>query len=337
MGEQTAGRTARNKVMSPREAVKEFIQDGAIIASGGFTITRKSYAIYYEILRLGIKGIKLCHVTPGGPDELLAAGGCLDGITGCYVGDELVQVIHPYCSRQIKQGNIWHEDYSHYSMILRFKAAAMGVPFLPTHSQIGSDLVNPDYDVEKKVGLRGKDQRFPLEKFHVMEDPFWSQHQKVCLVPALIPDVAVIHAQLAGEKGTARIIGPLGGDIEEAYSARKVILTCDQLVSEDYMGRDPNANQIPHHIVDAIIPLPYACHPVSSYLNYDYDATFLREFHTAMGDDAKRDKWLEEWVYNIRDHWHYLEKLGSERLSKLRANPAYAYNPDNDRSAYMNK
>jgi glutaconate CoA-transferase subunit A len=72
-------------------------------------------------------------------------------------------------------------------------------------------------------------------------------------------------------------------------------------------------------------------------MNYDYDATFLREFHTAMGDDARRDKWLQEWVYDIKDHWHYLEKLGSERLSKLRANPAYAYNPDNDRSAYMNK
>jgi hypothetical protein len=56
-----------------------------------------------------------------------------------------------------------------------------------------------------------------------------------------------------------------------------------------------------------------------------------------MGDDARRDKWLQEWVYDIKDHWHYLEKLGSERLSKLRANPAYAYNPDNDRSAYMNK
>jgi glutaconate CoA-transferase subunit A len=92
----------------------------------------------------------------------------LAGITGCYVGDELVQVIHPYCSRQIKQGNIWHEDYSHYSMILRFKAAAKGVPFLPTHSQIGTDLINPDYDVERKVGLRGKDSRFPLEKFHVI-------------------------------------------------------------------------------------------------------------------------------------------------------------------------
>jgi glutaconate CoA-transferase subunit A len=337
MNEKNKSSEKKSKVMTPAEAVKEFIRDGQIIASGGFTITRKSYAIYYEMLRQGIKDIKLCHVTPGGPDELLAAGGCLAGITGCYVGDELVQVIHPYCSKQIKSGKIWHEDYSHYSMILRFKAAAMGVPFLPTHSQIGTDLVNPEYDVERRVGLRGNDERYPLEKFHIMKDPFWPDRQNVCLVPALIPDVTIIHAQLVGEKGTARIMGPLGGDIEEAYAGKKVILTCDQLVPEEYMSRDPNSNQLPHHIIDAIVPVDFACHPVSSFMNYDYDATFLRDFHTSMGDETKRKKWLDEWVYGVKDHWHYLEKLGTKRLFALKANPAYAYNPMNDRSAYINK
>lgn len=324
-----------NKIMTPKEAVSKLIKNGDIVASGGFSITRKSYAVYYEMARQHLKNIHLCYVTPGGPDELLAAAGCLAGITGCYIGDELVQVIHPYCSKLIRQNKIWHEDYSHYSLIIRFKAAAMGVPFLPTHSQLGSDLVNPDYDVERLIGRRGKDSRYALEKFKIVEDPFWPEHQKVCLLPALIPDVSVIHAQIAGEKGTIRINGPIGGDIEQAYAGEKLIVTCDEVVSEEYMSRDPQANTLPHYIVDAVVPVPFAAHPASSYGHYDYDATFLREFHTAMGDDATRDKWMDEWVYNVNDHWDYLDKLGASKLNRLKANPQYNYNPFNDRSAYQ--
>lgn len=324
-----------SKVMTPKEAVSKLIKSGDIVAAGGFSITRKSYAIFYEMARQQLKNIHLCYVTPGGPDEVLAAAGCLAGITGCYCGDELVQVIHPLCSKLIKQNKIFHEDYSHYSLIVRFKAAAMGVPFLPTHSQIGSDLVNPDYDVEKLMGKRGKDPRYPLDKFKIVEDPFWPGKQKVCLLPALIPDVSVIHAQIAGEKGTVRINGPLGGDLEQAYAGRKLIVTCDEVVSERYMAQDPQANTLPHYIVDAVVPVPFAAHPASSYGNYDYDATFLREFHTAMGDDAKRDKWMNEWVYGVKDHWGYLDKLGASRLSRLKADPQFKYNPLNDRSAYQ--
>ena len=337
MGEKVKKEGIASKVMTPKEAVRKLIRDGDIIASGGFTVTRKSYAIYYEMARQGIKNIHFCYVTPGGPDELLAAAGCLAGITGCYIGDELVQVIHPYCSKLIRQGKIFHEDYSHYSLILRFKAAAMGVPFLPTHSQVGSDLVNPAYDVERLVGRRGVDVRYPLEKFKIIEDPFWPAHQKICLLPALIPDVSVVHAQIAGVKGTARIKGPLGGDVEQAYAGKKLIVTCDEVVSEEFMSRDPQANTLPHYIVDAVVPVPFAVHPASSYSNYDYDAVFLREFHTAMGIDGEREKWMEKWVYNVNDHWDYMDKLGAPRLSNLKANPEYNYNPNNDRSAYQKK
>lgn len=337
MSARTIQEKKATKVMTPKKAVEKFIKDGDIVAAGGFTITRKGYAIFYEMARQRKKDIHFVYVTPGGPDELLAAAGCLSGITGCYMGDELVQVIHPYCTRLVKEGKMWHEDYSHYSLILRFKAAAMGVPFLPTHSQVGTDLVNPDYDVERLVGKRGNDDRYPLEKTKIIEDPFWPEHQKVCLVPALRPDVSVIHAQMASEKGTVRILGPVGGDIEQAYAAKKLIITCDELVSDEYISQNPQQNQIPHYVVDAVVPLPYAAHPASSYMKYDYDATFLREFHTSMKDDSTREAWMEEWVYGTKDHQEYLEKLGSKRLAGLIANSEYAYNPDNDRSAYMSK
>lgn len=335
MSSQAEKSTGGSKIVTPKEAVSKFIKDGDIVAAGGFSITRKSYAIFYEMARQRKKDIHLVYVTPGGPDEVLAAAGCLAGITGCYMGDELVQVIHPLCSRLVKENKIFHEDYSHYSLIIRFKAAAMGVPFLPTHSQLGSDLVNPDYDVERLMGRRGKDNRYALEKFKTVEDPFWPEHQKVCLLPALIPDVSVIHAQIVGEKGTVRINGPLGGDVEQAYAGKKLIVTCDEVVSEDYMAQNPQANTLPHYIVDAIVPVPFAAHPGSSYGNYDYDAAFLREYHTAMGDDTRRDKWMDEWVYGVKDHWEYLDKLGVYKLSQLKADPQFQYNPLNDRSAYQ--
>jgi len=335
MSARTIQEKKTTKVMTPKEAVEKLVKDGNIVAAGGFTVTRKSYAIFYEMARQRKNDIHLVYVTPGGPDEVLASAGCLSGITGCYMGDELVQVIHPYCARLVKEGKMWHEDYSHYSLILRFKAAAMGVPFLPTHSQVGTDLVNPDYDVEGLMGRRGNDDRYPLKKYNIIEDPFWPEQQKVCLVPALRPDVSVIHAQMASEKGTVRIFGPLGGDIEQAYAAKKLIITCDELVSEDYICQQPQQNQIPHYVVDAVVPVSYGAHPASSYMNYDYDATFLREFHTSMREDSTREAWMEEWVYGIKDHQEYLEKLGSKRLAGLMANPEYAYNPDNDRSAYM--
>jgi glutaconate CoA-transferase subunit A len=310
-----------DKVMSPKEAVKRFIKDGSQIAIGGFTIVRNPMAIAYEIVRQGIKDIHLvCHSHGQALDVLIGAG-CVKRLEIAYGGNGRYA---PTCIRfkkAIQRGEIQFEDYSNYQMSLRFLAGALGIPFIPTKSGLGSDLLN--YEGFPKE-LRGQ-RKVASKKFSLMQNPFNEKDDKVVLLPALNPDVALVHAQYVGEDGTVRVKGLTFADIEQAKSADIVIVTCEEIVPRSFIRLDPDQNTFPPFFVDAIVKVPYGAHPTGCYKFYDYDPKHLNLYKKIADDDRLFKEYLEEWVYGVSSFDEYLGKVGVENLLKIKANPVLGY------------
>lgn len=310
-----------DKLMTLEDAVRRFVKNGSQIAIGGFTVTRNPMALAYEIVRQGIKDIHLvCHSHGQALDVLIGAG-CVKRLEIAYGGNGRYA---PTCIRfkkAIQRGEIQFEDYSNYQMSLRFLAGALGIPFIPTKSGLGSDLINlegfpPEIRKEKKVASK---------KYVVTQNPFNGEDDKVVLLPALNPDVAIMHAQYVGEDGTVRIKGLTFADIEQAKSADIVIVTCEEIVPRSFIRLDPDQNSLPPFFVDAIVKIPYGAHPTAVYSCYDYDPKHLNLYKKVADDDRTFKEYLDEWVYGVKSHEEYLEKIGSTTLLQIKANPVLGY------------
>lgn len=316
--------TSPDKVMALDEAVARFVPDGAHISIGGFTCNRNPMAAVYEIIRQRKKNLHLyAHSNGQGVDELVGAG-CVGRIEIAYAGTGRFA---PTCIRfrkAIESGTILFEDYSNYQMTLRFLAGAMGVPFLPTRSSLGTDIINR-WGFSKE--MRQTDRRLPDQKLVVMQNPFgdWADTERVVLVPAIRPDATLIHVQQAARDGTARIAGLTFADVEQAKAAQHVVLTCEEIVASDELRSHPEHNQIPGIIVDAVVPVPYGAYPTACYRYYDYDPAFLSDYRTAAMDDARFAAYLEQWVYSRKDHAERIAQVGGDRLAAIKADPRTGY------------
>ena len=166
------------------------------------------------------------------------------------------------------------EDYTNFQMALRFLAGAMGVPFLPTMSSLGTDIIAKwGFDTE----MRQKNKKISAKKLVVVENPFSRNEtpEKLVLVPAIQPDVTLIHVQQADVTGTCRISGLTFSDVDQAKASRHVIVTCDELVDSGTLNYDPQCNQLPSFCVDAVVHVPFGAYPTACFGLYDYDAQFL--------------------------------------------------------------
>jgi glutaconate CoA-transferase, subunit A len=316
--------TSPDKVMALDEAVARWVPDGAHISIGGFTCNRNPMAAVYEIIRQRKKNLHLyAHSNGQGVDELVGAG-CVARIEIAYAGTGRFA---PTCIRfrkAVEKGTIRFEDYSNYQMTLRFMAGAMGVPFLPTRSSLGTDIIHR-WGFPRE--MRRADPQLPDAKLVVMENPFgaWADTERVVLVPAIRPDVTLIHVQQAAADGTARIAGLTFADVEQAKAARHVVLTSEEIVGPDALRSHPEHNQIPAIIVDAVVAVPHGAYPTACFRCYDYDPAFLSDYRTAAADDTRFGAYLEQWVYRKKDHAERIAQVGSERLAALKADPRTGY------------
>ena len=149
--------------------------------------------------------------------------------------------------------------------------------------------------------------------------------QKVVAVPVPQIDTAIIHVQMASPDGTCRIIGDEFHDVDIAVAAKKVIVTCEQLVSNEYIRQDPTKNSIAPFCVDAVVHVPYGAHPTQCYDFYDYDNAFLKAYGAASKTDEDFKAFLDEWVYGVNSPEEYREKLGANRLIALNNVPGFGY------------
>ena len=209
-------------------------------------------------------------------------------------------------------------------------AGAMGVPFLPSRSSLGTDIIN-HWGFSEAV--RGSDPKVPDKKLVVMENPFgsWSDTQKVVLVPAINPDVTIIHAQRSDREGTARIKGLTFADVEQAKSAKHLIVTCEELVGPAELRTDPDQNQIPFFCVDAVVHVPLGAYPTACYQYYDYDPAYLNDYRTYAQDDALYNEYLEKFVHGVDDHLGLLVVVGAKRIEEIKADPRTGYATNLDR------
>jgi len=262
-------------------------------------------------------------------DELIGAD-CIKRLEIAYAGTGRFAPTCISFKRAVQEGAILVEDYSNYQMTLRFLAGAMGVPFLPTRSSLVTSIIDT-WGFSQEI--RQNDPRIPEDKLILMENPFgsWGDAPRVVLVPAINPDVTIIHVQKADTQGTARIKGLTFADIEQAKSAKHLVVTCEELVETDELRQDPDQNQIPFFNVDAIVHAPYGAYPTACYRYYDYDPVYLNEYRQYAQDSGHFKEYLDKFVFGVDEHQALLELVGPERIKKIKADPKTGYAVNLDR------
>ena len=315
---------SQDKTISLSEAVTKFVFSGCHLSIGGFTASRNPMAAVYEIIRQKISNIHLyAHSNGQGVDELIGAG-CVSRLEIAYAGTGRFAPTCVRFKKAAQTGAIAIEDYSNYQMTLRFMAGAMGVPFLPTRSSLGTDIIEK-WGFSRQ--MRSEDPKLPDQKLRVMDNPFgsWGDAPKLVLVPAINCDVTIIHVQKADLEGTVRMEGLSFSDVEQAKCARHLIVTCEELVSSDFLKASPDQNQIPSFCVDAVVHIPYGAYPTACYRYYDYDPAYLNAYRKNAEDNSLYNAYLEEFVYGVSDHQGLLDKIGNGRLDAIKADPRTGY------------
>ncbi len=313
-----------NKIIELSEAAA-LVPDGATISFGGFTTQRHPMAFIYELIRLKRRNLYLFGHSPGGDWDILIGAGCVKRVELAYEADEAFNTIGPRWRLAVERGEIEWEDYSNFAMVSRFTAGAMGIPFMPVRTMLGSDLLACQ---TLNAEQRAADGRSSPKKLHVMESPF-STNDRVVLVPAIHTEFAVLHVQKATPNGMIRIEGQLFADVQQALCADMVIVTAEEIVGEDSLHHEPERNPLPQFVVKHVCHVPLGSHPYAVYNYYDYDPKHLKLYHDAARDDTTFRQYLEKFVLQAKSMTDYLEAVGgTTRLESLRADLSYGYRPD---------
>jgi glutaconate CoA-transferase subunit A len=283
------------KQSSLSDAIASLVRDGDILYAAGFT-HMIPFAAGHEIIRQGIKDLTLARATPDLIYDQIIAAGLARKVIFSYMGNPGVGSLR-VARAAVESGKLEWEEYSHFSMISRLQAGATGVPFMPMNPTAAGDLeaANPQY--------------------RTVTDPY--SGGEVPVVPALKPDVAIVHVQRADSQGNAHIWGIIGEQKEAAFAADRVILTAEEIVDESVIRSDPNRTLIPGFIVDAVCHVPYCAHPSYTQGYYDRDNAFYLEWDRISSSQETLQAYLEEWVYGVKDRDEYWQKLGSDVQQRL--------------------
>jgi len=323
--------TGKNKIYKLDKAVKAYINDGDHISIGGFTISRNPMACVHEIIRQKKKNLHLyAHSNGQGLDELIGAG----VVTRAEIAYGGNGIFAPTCfcfKRKVEQGVLEVEDYSNYQMSLRFLAGSMGIPFMPTYSSLGTDII-------AKWGfgseLRNRESKISKEKIVLMDNPFSkkesldkkNQKDQLVLVPAINPDVTILHAQKADIKGWTKIEGLTFSDVEQAKASKRVIVTCEEIVDKNELKIDPGANHLPCFCVDAVVHVPMGAYPTACFKYYDYDPVFLEWYKEIASDNENFVNYLNDYIFGTKNHSEFLNKItNNKRIEDIKADLKTGY------------
>jgi acyl CoA:acetate/3-ketoacid CoA transferase alpha subunit len=286
-----------DKRMTEAQAVEKFIFDGAYIGTELYGTVRAPMSITREIIRQGKKDLRLAGQGVLELDLLMAAS-LVRTLDLTYIGLE-VYGISNVLRREVESGRIEKVvEWSNGSIVWRFKAASMGVPFLPTRSMLGSDTLK--YSASK-----------------VVECPFTGD--PIALIPALVLDVGIIHVHRADIYGNCQVDGIEGFCFEMARASKSLIVSTEKIIPTEEIRKNPDKTIIPYYLVDAVVEAPYGSHPGEMCYDYERDEPEIKAWVEATKDPETTKAYLDEWVYGLTDHEEYLKKVGSERLAALSA------------------
>jgi glutaconate CoA-transferase subunit A len=290
------------KLTTLSEAIARHVQDGDLVYAAGFTHLIP-FAAAHEIIRQGKRDLTLARATPDIIYEQMVAAGCARKLIFSYSGNPGVGSLR-ILRAEMESGRLAYEEYSHFAMITRLTAGAASLPFLPMRSTGAFDLANAN------------------PQYRAITCPYTGE--TLVTVPALNPDVAIIHAQRADAEGNTHIWGILGEQKEAAFGARRVIITAEEIVDEGVIRSDPNRTLIPAMVVTAVCHVPYAAHPSYTQGYYDRDNAFYLEWDRISSSPETVNAWLDEWVYGVKDRDAYWAKLGPQAHARLAVKPRWS-------------
>jgi glutaconate CoA-transferase subunit A len=291
--------TSPSKLMTMRDAIAHHVPSGSMVLLGAQLEPMIPFAAGHEIIRQGRRDLTLV-----GPisdilfDQMIGAG-CVARVMAAWVGNVSAGV--GYCFRRAAERGIPRRietvDYSNFTLALALHAAALGVPFLPTYSTLGSDLL-------KKNG-------------NLREFPSPVSEERLVAVRALRPDVTILQVQRADAQGNAHMWGSLGVAIDGTRAARKVILVAEEIVEPEVIASDPNRTLIPGFLGTAVVHEPWGAHPSPVQGYYGRDHEYFAQYHDQTRRLEDFDEWLAHWILQAPDRRTYLNLVGAARTEAL--------------------
>ncbi|MBI2209971.1 MAG: CoA transferase subunit A [Deltaproteobacteria bacterium] len=288
-----------NKLCSLSQAISRNIEDGMSVATGCGLESLIPFAAGYEIIRQKKRDLTLiAPISDIQLDQIIGAG-CARKIVAAWVGNVAAGLAHNF-RRAMEDGiprPLEVEEHSNFTIGLALQAAAMGLPFLPTKTARGSDFSRADH-------------------FQPLRCPFTKE--ELLAVRAVKPDVAILHVQRADVEGNAHLWGNLGVTVEAARAARKVVLTCEEIVDHEVILSDPNRTLIQGFLVSSVVHVPFGSHPSPTQGFARRDDDFYFDYHKESRNREGFERWLERWVLGVKDHQEFLKRLGEERVRRLK-------------------
>lgn len=285
-----------DKVTTAKEAVRTLINDGDYLAVGGFGHVRIPTAVLYEVVRQGKKDLGMAGHTSIYDSDLLASTGLLSRCDISYVIGYEIRGLSASARRAFEQKTIRKTDWSNGALAWRFAAGAAGLSFIPSRHLLGTDT-------------------FKHSAARTVTCPFTGQ--KYCALPALYPDVAIIHVHNADTYGNCQITdGILVSDPFVARCAKRVIISCERLIPHEEIRANPRTTIIPYYCVDAVIEQPYGSHPGNMPGEYWFDEDFFKLYLDSVKTEEGTRQFYKDYVYDIRSFEEYLEKIGG--VGKMR-------------------
>ncbi|MBS7638680.1 CoA transferase subunit A [Candidatus Bathyarchaeota archaeon] len=286
-------RSPVDKRMTLREAVERFTHDGDYFALGGFGHIRVSMAAIYEMIRRGRRHMAMAAKTAVHDVDILIASGVVDRVECAYSFGHELRGLSPAGRRAVEGGRVKVvAEISNAGFQWRFRAAAMGLPFLPTRVMLGSDTL-----------------RYSSAK--VVEDPF--SGKPLCLLPACYPDFAIIHVHRCDRYGNSQIDGITIEDIDLARAAKRLIITTEEIVDEDLIRMEPERTVIPYYLVDAVCEAPYGSHPGNMPRLYYSDEEHMAEWLKLSRTDEGVKEYLDKYIFSVEDFSQYIELVGGRK------------------------
>lgn len=304
-----------SKVMTTKEAISRFVNSGDFLFVGGY-ICRTPFAAIHEIIRQKKGDLTITRSNAADDFDMLIGAGLVKRFISTFLSLGIYGLGRCF-RRSLEKGipnKIEVEEYTNLSLPMMLQAGAMGMPFVPVRDMAGTDLLN----VKSFMGEG---------KYKLIDSPF--DGKPTLLVPALNPDVAVIHVQQADEEGNAQVWG-IGGDCQVgANAAKKVIVSCERIVSREVIGKDPSRTIVPAFKVVAVVEEPFGAHPGYTPGFYDVDFSMGYLYQQASNTVEGLQEFLKEWVYDLEDRnaytQHYIERFGYAAFKNLKAAFDYGY------------
>ncbi|MBN1687078.1 MAG: CoA transferase subunit A [Spirochaetales bacterium] len=297
-------RRLTDKIMSVKDAVTRFVNDGDYLASGGFGTNRISTAVMHEIVRQKKRNLMFAGHTTTHDFQILCAGNrngekLLSRVDSAYIVGLEARGLSPQARRVMQSGEVEICEWSNYAMAVRLRAAVMGLPYLPTRCLLGTDT-------------------FARSAAKMVECPF--THTRLAAVPALYPDVSAIHVHESDRFGNCRIHGITIADFDLARASKRLIITTERIISNDEIRNRPDATTIPAYCVDAVCEVRYGSYPGNMPGEYFSDERHLKEWLTVERDEQAYDAFLQKYIHGVASFEQYVELCGGKkRIEELRA------------------